>query len=277
MKFSDKKYAELLKGIVVSKEMLEGRDYRPDKKKIFGRPKTGEKTWFKTLSLDLDQSCQEAYHVVGLRVDPEYRIVDVGVGVMYIGKGGGCGGCGGGFSISFGDEGDGDVDDKEIMDVLALSDMFAIKEIPFVIEHEIEMARKGRYVPSDFDPEGKPLPKRLVELLENQTDNKAEIRHHLLDQFNITLERDGDEGGFSCRFNTLSNRGRRYYDFTIYGSEGWIIDSSDIDCYLSFGNTYGNCFTKAVSIDENDEDLNQAYLALVDLYIDAEFQNIVKS
>ena len=257
----------------MSKEMLEGRDYRLDKKKIFGRPNTGEKTWYKTLSLDLDQSCQEAYHVIGLRVDQEHQILDVGVGVMYIGEG--CGGCGGGFWMVRGDEGDGDVDDKEIMDVLALSDMIFLKETPRVIEHEIEMVRKGRYLPKGFDLVGKPLPKCLVDLMEIHKDGQMEIQDPLLDRFNISLDRDEEEGGFTCRINTLSNRGRRYYNFYLSGSEDWTIDSCDIDSNLSFGNHYENCFTKAIPVDENDMDLKQAYLALVDLYNDSEFQEIL--
>lgn len=275
MKFTDKKYAELLKGTAVSKEMLEGRDYRPDNKEIFGRPETGVEVWFKTLSLELDMSCQEAYYVIGMQVDAKHTIVNVGVGVMYIGEECGCG-----FFVLPDDEDEenkGDVDGKDMSDVLALSDMFVIQGTPFVIEHEIEMVRKGRYAPLDFDPEGKQLPKCLVELLINQTDEKAEIRHPLLGQFNITLERAGELGGFCCQFNTLSNRGRRYYDFILTGSEDWFIDSSNLDCYRSFGNHYGNCFTRPVPLESNENDLWQAYLALVDLYDEEEFQNIVKS
>ena len=176
MKFSNAYYSKKLTGHQAPLGLLQGRDFRPDRHHLFSAAEEEENIWYKTFSVGLDQSCQEAYFILGLLLDEENIIKEAGAGVMYMDSG--TGNCM--FSFASDEDSEADVDDieadsleedpdepeeedapkaddeeedsweetpraKRIMDILPLDEMLTGRK-PYFLEHETAMIIKGRWL-----------------------------------------------------------------------------------------------------------------------------------
>lgn len=310
MNFSNAYYSKKLIGRQASLDLLQGRDFRPDRHHLFSTAEEEKNIWYKTFSVGLDQSCQEAYIILGLLLDDENIIKEAGAGVMYMDSG--TGNCM--FSFASDEDSEADVDDieadslaegpdepeeedapeadddeeeedsweetpraKRIMDILPLDEMLTGRK-PYFLEHEAAMIIKGRWLPEAFSPDDAPLPRHLASRFLTGAEQEKDDAYPILNEISFEIKHDPAYDSFDGNFDILANRGTRYFVCNFDGnrkSGEWRINYFNVDSYASTGSGFGNLFNRPSTLSDNGHDYQQACLLLVDFYDDEEFGKLM--
>lgn len=287
MKFANDGLGKILIGHQAPMALLKGRDYRPDRRRLFSEADEAENIWYQTFSVGLDQCCREACFILGIRLCSFAADGGSEMDVDGIGEAGDKEGpdeteAAGGGDDEEDENGEGwDEEEppwaKRIMDILPL-DARRLGGMRRFLAHDAAMILKGCWLPESFSPEGALLPRHLAGRFPGGAGRVPDDAFPILDGINFSLRHDPADESFQGGFDLTANRGTRCFACSFQGNQQggqWRINDFSVDSYASTGSGFGNLFSRPSILSDNGHGCRQACLLLIDFYEDEEFGELL--